>query len=211
MWRTFGWIWSKPWKLFDEKVIEPWGIRSIHHWTLPPSFSQFYYFHISNFSRLEGEADDGLYLVKTMDSAGTGIDVQEFVFLVGHDFENMRMPANIEFGRFGMDDFPNPLEIPARVPADMGDEHIDPLAFEPQIERKFSSDEGIIDVSIDSFEGFKGFQFFDYFHVADVSGVPNFIAIFKIVKNFFIQIAVGVGEKSDSFHAGKGSKTWSLT
>lgn len=54
-----------------------------------------------------------------------------------------------------------------------------------------------IDVAEYSLGGFKRLKSFEYVIFANVSRMPYFITVFKVVENSFIEVAVGVGNQSN--------------
>ena len=57
-----------------------------------------------------------------------------------------------------------------------------------------------VDVAVYGAQGAESFQLVCYLTGADIAGVPDFVAFFKVLKDAFVQVGVGVGEEADSFH-----------
>ena len=139
---------------YGYKVFHP-AISFLNKSSYLASFAEFYYFYIADGAGIEREADDGFHLVETFLATGSGIDVQESELRIRHDFQNMRMPANVEPGRVLLQQMPHARSVAPGVAADVGDEHVHGFAGEAQIERITLPEHGAVYVAMYGTQGFE--------------------------------------------------------
>jgi len=66
----------------------------------------------------------------------------------------------------------------------------------PQVFGKKVPDLRPIDIAVNAFQRFKGLQLFNHLQTAEIAGMPNLIALFKVFKNGVVEVAVGVGKEA---------------
>ncbi len=115
------------------------------------------------------------------------------------------MPADEELRSHVLYNCAYPRFVPPRIAADVRHIDLHARALEVQIQRKGSSHLGIVDIAVHGAKGLKSLQSIGYGNVADVTGVPDFVALFKVFENSFIEVGMGVGEETDA-HERKGCK-----
>lgn len=139
-------------------------------------------------------------LVETFPAAGAGIDVEQVKNGVGHDFEDVGMAADEEAGVFGGQDLFDPGGVLSRIAADMGEKDFHPFTGEMQVFGEALPQGAAVDISINRPQGFEGLQLIGYLYRTDIAGMPHFVAFGEMRKNGWMEVAVGVGEQSNSLH-----------
>jgi len=85
---------------------------------------------------------------------------------------------------------------PAWITTDMCYPNIRQFTVKPQVLWHDIPDLRTIDIAVNSFQRFKGLQLFNHLQVAKIAGMPNLVAVFEMLENGVIEIAVGVGEEA---------------
>jgi len=125
--------------------------------------------------------------MKTMMATGSGIDVEQIVFFIRHNFQNMGVAANVQPGGVVLKDLPDPFVVSPRITSDMGHKNIDFLAFKAQVFRISYSYFFVIDITINGSEGFKSLEPVGQAYISNVAGMPYLIAFFEIGKDLVVQ------------------------
>jgi hypothetical protein len=92
---------------------------------------------------------------------------------------------------------PNPGSVSAGVATDVGNEYFQALHGEFQVEWPTPTYSSIINIAVNAAGGFEGFEFIKEACIAEITCVPDFVAILEIVKYLRIKIGVGVREEAD--------------
>lgn len=96
--------------------------------------------------------------------------------------------------------FADPPVVAARVASDMSHPDIEFFAVEPLVFRMKVANGSIIDVSIHASEGLELSQLPNNVHSSEIAGVPDFIAVFEILEDQWIEETVCIRDESDSLH-----------
>ena len=177
-------------------LIQSHPLQVIRHLFYP----QLHHLQILNIPLHQRKADDGLHFVKALLPCRPRVDVQQAVLFVGHHLEDVGMAADEQPGRLLPDDLPHAFAVTAGIAADVGHQDVDALAFKAEVFRESPAHRRIVDVAVYGAQGAESFQLVCYLTGADIAGVPDFVAFFKVLKDAFVQVGVGVGEEADSFH-----------
>ncbi len=104
------------------------------------------------------------------------------------------MSGNEKFGRVCSDVLSNALIIPTRIAADMCYPYINSLTIKSLVKRVALAERMTVNITINGTERFESFEFVGEFDGADVSGVPDFVAVLEVFEYLFVEVAVRVGE-----------------
>ena len=149
---------------------------------------------IPDISVIKGKTHDGSDFVKTLLAGCSGIDVQQAVPLIRHHFKDMGVATDEQPGGILLDDRPNALVVTTGIPANVRHKHINAFTVESQVLRKLLPHGLIVDVTIDSAERAESLQPIHHFLAANIAGVPDLVAFFKVLKNAFVQVRMSIGE-----------------
>lgn len=78
--------------------------------------------------------------------------------------------------------------------SDMRHQHFNILTFESKKFGEFHADICSINISVNSARWFEGTQFVNQFNIAYIACMPDFINIFKILEDFWVEIAMCIGK-----------------
>jgi len=78
-----------------------------------------------------------------------------------------------------------------------------PLTIMPEVFRVPGPQRLVVDVSINGPERSEILQRIGKSSITDVAGMPDFITVLEMLNDFWVKVAVGVGEEAD-FHFDKG-------
>lgn len=168
-------------KLFGAEVAE-----------FPAAGTEFDYLAVFHIGAVDGEFDEGAYFVSAMVAGGSGVDVEALEFGVEHDFEDVGVACDEEFGWVGGELFSDGGGVFAGIAAYVGHEDIDFFAGPAEGFGKFAADAGAVDVAIDTFEGFEGAETVGEGGGAEVAGVPDLVAVGEVDEDAFVEVVVGV-------------------
>lgn len=127
--------------------------------------------------------------------------MQAVDFLVKHHFQDMRVPADEQFGLMQVKQFSGFWIVAGRIASDMSHQYLHPLTLKREVLRKNGTYILPIDIAVNASERFELFQRFGNTG-SKVTGMPNFVAVFEMIENSFIQKAMGVGEEADASQYG---------
>jgi hypothetical protein len=91
--------------------------------------------------------------------------------------------------------------VPVGIAADVGNPNVHILAFKAQVFRVGFADVAAIYIAVNAFKRFKRSKFISHLYIAKITGMPNFVAVFKVFKNGIVKVAVGIGYKAYFKHA----------
>lgn len=166
-----------------------------------PFLLQLNHLQVADVAGFDYKADEGANHLLSVQSGGSGIDVETTEVVVHHHLEDVRMARDEEFWRVGDEHGSDAAVITPRVSAYVFHEHIDAFALEPQHLRKSLADVGSIDVAIYGTQRSNGQQPFGYLKVTDVASMPYFITPLGIVLKAWIPVRVCVGEEKNLGHS----------
>src|SRR5215469_8609357 len=129
--------------------------------------------------------------------AGARVHVDEVEIKVAHDFQDVGMTANEETRLCVKDDFFRPRVVTAWIAADMSHINTKASTRPMQVLCKLATDLRPINIPVYAADRFKLAQSLQDFHRTKVAGMPHFIALREIVKQCFVQEAVGVRNEAD--------------
>ena len=130
--------------------------------------------------------------MKTLDTAGTGIHMKQFVFLVIYYFEDMRMTTNVELWFFFENQISDPCIVSSWVAPNMGYQNFYPFAAENLIFRELASQNMTINVAVDRFQWFFVLNLITNGFSTNISSMPNLISLFYVFEYLMIQVSVSV-------------------
>jgi hypothetical protein len=110
------------------------------------------------------------------------------------------MPANEYFGRIYLQNRAHAARIFAWVATNVGYPNIHSFYSKAIIQWVLGTHIVAINIAIYASHGLKGSKLLYHFNIAHVACVPNFVAVFKILKHLRVEVAVGVGYKAYSGH-----------
>src|SRR5690554_5282879 len=111
----------------------------------------------------------------------------------------MRMTGDKQSWWIGIYFVKHLLVISTGITSDMRDPNIHFFAQKPIVEWKHLSDFCTVNISINSPQWFDTFQLFHHLHCSNISGMPYFIAVFKMMENSFGYMSVCVGNQTYFF------------
>ena len=135
-----------------------------------------------------------------LDARRPGIDVEETECFVVLHFQDVRVSADEELRRRGVERGANAGVVVARIAADVLDEHVHVLALEAVQLAIHQPKVAAVAVAADGTQRPERSQPLGHLDGADVAGVPDFVAGLEIVQVFLVPIAVGVAEDADFLH-----------
>lgn len=152
---------------------------------------EFYYFEVFDCwggrcfgcGRVDFEAEECAFCLPALFAGGSGVDVEEVEGVVVDDFEDMGVSADEEVDFVVFEEGFHSGSIFSGVAADVGNQHAKSFELKYEEFGVFASDFSMIDVAADGSEGGDVFEFVAQVDVADVAGVPYFIALGKV---FFV-------------------------
>ena len=115
------------------------------------------------------------------------VDVKVAVFVIVFHHEDMRMAGYHQPGLFAQDDLPGPGVVPAGRSSDVDHEHLYLLAIEQEMFAVFLPEQSPVDVAVHGPQRFEVVEPACRFTVADVAGMPDFMAVPEKIKDLFVQ------------------------
>ena len=106
----------------------------------------------------------------------------------------MGVSADEKFRRTCHQAADNRRVVLARIPADMLDQHFRSVHREAVHLREHLPYFLPVYVAVNRPQGTESRQLLGYFYRTDISGMPDFVARFKIFEIFFVPISVGIGQ-----------------
>ncbi len=85
---------------------------------------------------------------------------------------------------------------PAGITTDMCYPNIRQFTVKPQVFGHDVPNLWPVDIAVNTLKRFKCLQLFNHLHVAEIAGMPNLIAAFKVLEDGVIEVAVGIGKET---------------
>jgi hypothetical protein len=160
--------------------------------------SQFHHFWSENLTVGEVKSEQGSLSVKALHSSRARVEVYSAPGLDTLHKQQMRMTANKDVRFVGQETTANALGVSTRPPTYMGHPNATSFAFDVLVFGECPAHQMIIDVAMHRNKGRHSGQCIGNPKVSDVSGMPYFVTRRKVMQDPFIQVAVGVANKSNS-------------
>ena len=170
----------------------PEGRHPAHTATPLLPVCQFDDFQIAERTIVYHKTHQRTHFVKPADACRSRIDVEQIERLVILHFQNMRMPADEQFGWMHQYAAPYGRIVLAGVTADVFHQHFRSLDRKAQCLRIKSADVLPVNVSIHSPEGTKSSILLCHLQRNDVAVMPVFVALFKVLQLPLIPISMGI-------------------
>ena len=148
---------------------------------------------------VEVKTDESGDAVEARATGGTGVDVEEVVVVVVHDFEDVAVAADKDVGTRQSEGALQGWRIVAGPAADVHHEYAEAFDFEEELLFEFIMKGEAVAVAPDGTDGFPGAELVEDAW-ADVAGVPEFVAVAEEGVDLRGDVAVGVAKDSDAFH-----------
>lgn len=172
-----------------------------HFFTLMSYFSnspvQFEYLHAVDTALLDLEPEGGADYMEALDSGCSGIDRHHVPFVITHDFEDMGMPADEYIRTMEVNELSGACIVPARIAADMGHQHLQPLAFENAVERVDEAETVVVAVACHTFQRLEPSDLFCQLKASsEITGMPDLIDRLEEFTEWRIENAVSIGNQA---------------
>ena len=118
--------------------------------------------------------------------------------IIRHGPQNMGVPANKEIRFLSLEHLSNALGIALGVTSDVDHQDLHPFALELPYLRVFIANLRAVDIAPNGLQGAKLSQFLSQAQGADISRMPDLIALFEKAEEFGVEIAVSVGDETYS-------------
>ena len=136
----------------------------------------------------------------TLESGGTGIDVQEAKRTVVLYPEYMTMTTDEKLGRT-LHKLPNDASVVVpRITTDVCHQHVGAFAVPSQQLGIHSPQVTTVAVAYHCPQGAKRRQLVGQFHTTDVTCVPHLVTLGKVLYILLIPITMGIRKKTDTLH-----------
>ena len=139
-----------------------------------------------------------------------GIDVQAFQGLVVDHLQDVRVPRDKQMWRTYIQRASDATVVFPRITADVLHQDVGFLALETQGGGVKTAQFSSVDITTDRAQRTNGCQTLGQLHCANVSGMPNLIALGEVFLVAGIPITMGVGQQTYAFHCrwdkGQGSR-----
>ena len=145
------------------------------------SCSEFNHLRIQNAPIIQLKTHHGPHAVKSLSTSSAWIDVKSAPAGVLLDHQQMGMSTDENVGPMGLKSSPNATGIAPRPATNVGHPHPTATPVQPLVLWKVPSHELIVDVSIHSNQRSHLRQGVCDLEIADVSSMPNFIALRKVM------------------------------
>ena len=149
---------------------------------------------------VDGEADEGADFVESADACCAWVDVEALEGFVVQHLEDVRMAADEELGRTGIEAAADAGVVVTGIAADVLHEYFDFFATEPVFFAEHVTQVASVDVAIDGAQGCYLPEAFGEFDGADVAGMPYLVTFAEVFLVSVVPKAVGVGEESYACH-----------
>lgn len=133
---------------------------------------------------------------------GSGIDMHPAMLLVGHHFEDMRMPADEKVGFLGFEPREDAGRVMAGIAADMGHGYLASFAFKNPPFLEAEPNQVVIDIPIDGQRGLEGGQTIQHRQTTQIPGMPQALAGFQETEYLGEKFSMGVGQDAYFGHGG---------
>src|SRR5690606_26645988 len=133
-------------------------------------------------------------------SGGTGVEVEGLQLLVVHDLKNMGMATDKKCRRIPMNFLFHLRTVTAGIPANMGHPYIHLFAPKAQMLRVPRANIPPVYIAVYATKRLYGSQCIGYCHVSEISCVPYFIAVGKVLEDCVVKITVGIRQQADFGH-----------
>lgn len=130
--------------------------------------------------------------MKALASAGSWIEVDKAEFVVGFTAENVGVAANEEIGFLCQQKLSDAFGISSGMSADVGHKHFESFAFELLMLWVLIAKVRPVDVSPYRAKRFKIGEFLSDIETPNVSGVPDLIALLKMVEKIGSEVTVSI-------------------
>lgn len=164
----------------------------------PATRAQFDGFHGGDFRVLHGEPENGSHQVPALTAAGSGVHMKQTEGRIARDFQNVGVAADEEGRAEALQVFARAGIVIAGVAADVGHEDAEAEAVPVEIAGKIRTQFGAVDVAVNAAHGAEGAQAVENLRGAEITGVPDLIALAQVMQNLVVQIAVGVGKQANA-------------
>jgi hypothetical protein len=161
---------------------------------LPTSLAKFNDFQVTDFLLIHLKAQQRPHRVKTLLPCRTGIHVQEMGLQcgVGHDAQDVRMPADEQVGRVVAELLAHGRIVLGRVTADVRHPNVQFFAHKSLVFKVLFPHIRAVNIPENRPKRLESGQPGGYLKLANVARVPYFVALGEMLENAFVQETVGV-------------------
>lgn len=170
-------------------------------WSSETCFAEFDYLEAADGTAVDGEPDESAHLLPSVVACGSGIDVKQSQHRVGHDLEDVGMATHHQpYPVFGEQTFDSGCIFP-RIASDVGQKYVHALHLEYLGLAAAAAHVAVVDVASHGAHHWRHrLETADYVDVADITGVPDLIAVLEMGRVAVVPAGMGVGKYAYCFH-----------
>jgi hypothetical protein len=160
--------------------------------TLNP-FTQFNDFHVFDLAAVHLEPKNGFHRMKPFITTGTGVKPQAVQIFIELNQQNMRMSANENVWLVPAQLLMCFLTVLVGPASNVRDQNFHVFAQKTVYLRPFGPDGLIIDVAVHTTNRLEFSEFVNDFYVSNITGMPYFVDLGEMGKDFGIEVSVRIG------------------
>lgn len=150
-------------------------------------------FESGDSSAVDCQTDESALFLPTVVAGGSGVDVEESELMVGHDFKDVGVTADHEIDAIVEQLTFDSRRVASRIACNVGQPDADTVDFKTFGLSTATTHVAVVDVAPDGANRRDYlFESADDVNVADIAGVPNFVAVFEMDRVAVVPTRVGV-------------------
>ena len=136
----------------------------------------------------------------TLQTCGTGIDVQQSQTFVILHLQDVAVAGNEQLGRTSIDLLPDAGIVPAGITADVRHQHVGTFTVPAQHQWEHASQVAPVAIATYSPQGTNLLQSHGQFHRTDVAGMPYLVTLLEVLAVAVVPPTVRITQQSNPLH-----------